>query len=172
VASQPSRIPVSGIWYRHVAAGRSPLGLPPPAARGRWQRGSVIGALYLADSPGTAWAEFYRALAEQAVPPDRLMPRDLWSYRVELGDVADLSSREALRQLGLPDIEPDVRQWPPFQAAGENLVRREASGVLWRSAARPEHRALCVFAPAISAKRPLASERINVPPAPPRGMRT
>lgn len=172
MASEPSRIPVSGIWYRHVAAGRSPLGLPPPAARGRWQRGSVVAALYLADSAATAWAEFYRALAEQALPPDRLMPRDLWSYRVELGDVADLSTPSALRQLGLPDIEPDARQWPVFQAVGEDLARRGASGVVWRSAARPEHRALCVFAPAISAVSPLASERIAAPPAPPRGMRT
>ena len=170
--SQPSRIPVSGVWYRHVAAGRDPLGLPPAGARGRWQRTGVIGALYLADSDGTAWAEFYRALAEQGIPPDRLMPRDLWSYRVELDGVADLSTRPALEQLGLPEIEPDARQWPAFQAVGEELAQRGAAGVLWRSAARPDHLALCVLAPALAALTPLAGERVDAPPPPPRGMRT
>ena len=69
MAADPDRVPVSGTWYRHVAAGRDPLGLPPASARGRWQRAEIIGAQYLADSPQTAWAEFYRALAEQEVPP-------------------------------------------------------------------------------------------------------
>jgi hypothetical protein len=44
----------------------------------------------------TAWAEWYRALAGFAIPPDRQMPRDLWRGQIDTHDVADLSRAEAL----------------------------------------------------------------------------
>lgn len=75
---------VRGRWVRHAPAGGDPLYRPVPPGDGRWQRGSVVEGLYLADGPDTAWAEWYRALAELAVPPMRQMPRDLWAYAVEL----------------------------------------------------------------------------------------
>jgi RES domain-containing protein len=172
VAAEPSRIPLTGIWYRHVRAGGYALGLPPAAASGRWQRAHIVGAVYLADSAQTAWAEFYRALAEMELPPASLMPRDLWRYRVALDAVADLTAPAALAQLGLDPAIPDRSQWTAFQAVGEWLARDGTQAVLYRSAARPDHRCLCVFAGALDAVVALDRERVDAPPAPPRGMRT
>ena len=81
MGAHPALVPLSGIWFRHVRAGGGPLALPEGDARGRWQRARKVGALYLGDSPETAWAEFYRALAELEVPPAQLLPRDLWCGR-------------------------------------------------------------------------------------------
>jgi hypothetical protein len=100
------------------------------------------------------------------------MPRDLWRYRLELDAVADLSDPATLTGAGLPAAAPDREQWPAFQAAGERLARGGAEGVLYRSAARPAHRCVCVFATALKKVVPLDRERVDAPPAPPRGMRT
>jgi RES domain-containing protein len=172
VGAEPGRIPLSGIWYRHVRADGDPLGLAPAASSGRWQRANIVGAVYLADSPQTAWAEFYRALAEMELAPAALMPRDLWHYRVALDAVADLTAPATLAQLGLDPAVPDRAQWPAFQAVGERLARDGAQAVLYRSAARPDHRCLCVFAGALDALVALDRNRVDAPPAPPRGMRT
>ncbi len=56
--------------------------------------------LYLADEPGTRWAEWYRAVAELGVAPMRQMPRELWRYVVELPRVADLSGADQLARAG------------------------------------------------------------------------
>lgn len=69
--TEPRRIPLGGVWYRHVRADGEPLGLPPAAASGRWQRAHIVGAIYVADSADTAWAEFYRAAAEMELSPTR-----------------------------------------------------------------------------------------------------
>jgi len=172
VTDEPDRIPLVGIWYRHVLAGGDPLRLAAGDARGRWQRAQVVGALYLADTPETAWAEFYRAAAELEIPPAKLLPRDLWRYVVSLDAVADLSSDQALTAAGLSTPLPDSGDWPPFQAVGEQLALAGAQGVLWRSAARPSNLCACVFSCALSTLTPLDRKRIDTPPAPPRGMRT
>jgi hypothetical protein len=88
---------VSGVWFRHVPAGGEPLFRPERPADGRWQRGEVVEGFYLADSEETAWAEWYRALAELAIPPMRQLPRDLWRFEVEIQRVADLSPPRGLR---------------------------------------------------------------------------
>jgi hypothetical protein len=44
----------------------------------------VIEALYFADSEETVWAEWYRYLAEAALPPRRGLPRDLWRWEISL----------------------------------------------------------------------------------------
>ena len=132
----------------------------------------MVGALYLADSPETAWAEFYRAAAEMEIPPTKLLPRDLWRLSVALEDVADLRDPAALTAVGLDPAVPDRGQWPAYQAVGERLARARVQGVLYRSAARPAHRCLCIFATALDGLTALDSERVDAPPAPPRGMRT
>ena len=91
-------------------------------ADGRWQRGEVVEGFYLAADEQTAWAEWYRALAELAVPPMRQMPRDLWRFRIELEGVADLSDVGKLAAVGLPQPVPSRRQGPRFQAVGEALA--------------------------------------------------
>jgi hypothetical protein len=44
--------------------------------------GSNLAAIYLADEEQTAWAEWYRVLAEMGLPPTHQMPRDLWRWTV------------------------------------------------------------------------------------------
>ena len=62
-------IALAGVWFRQIPAGGDPLHRPPDPPDSRWQRGTVVEAIYLADSAATAWAEWYRALAEAALPP-------------------------------------------------------------------------------------------------------
>jgi RES domain-containing protein len=167
-------VPVAGTWYRHVPAGAAPMpGRPAPD--GRWQRGEQVAGLYLAQDPATVWAEWYRALAELAAPPDSLLPRDLWRFRVQLEQVADLSQPAALRARGLPDMLPDRSQWAAFQDVGARLAQDGFRAVLFRSSARPAGLCLCVFGtedgfPGVA---PVGHpERVPAAPAPPRGMRT
>lgn len=49
---------VCGTWWRHLPAGLEPSSRPARLPNARWQRGRVVDAIYLADSPDTAWAEW------------------------------------------------------------------------------------------------------------------
>lgn len=166
---------VHGFFVRHIPHGGDPLYEPPEPADGRWQRGSSIAACYLADEPGTAWAEWYRALAGTGLPPVRAMPRDLWRWRIDVGRVALLDDDSRLSRVGLPPPLPTVRQWSACQNVGEALQRDGYDALLVASAARPEHRNLVVF----RATRQITGCTPQPPPAPimdippvPRGMRT
>ena len=144
MALDVDRAPVAGVWVKH-----SPVGLPPLPSRvdppdNRWERGSVVDAIYLADSEPTAWAEWYRHLAEYGVPPEQAMPRELWKWEVDL-EVADLSTQRRLARVSLPLPSPGRLTWPPFQAVGEELWRDGWRGLLAPSAARPAGRTLCLF---------------------------
>ena len=166
--------PVRGVWFRHVPAGGEPLYRPERPADGRWQRGEVVEGFYLADGEETVWAEWYRALAELALPPLRQIPRDLWRFEVDVGRAADLSSPERLERVELASTVPDRRQWPSYQAVGETLFAEGWGGVLYPAAARPESLALCLFRTAdrIPGVRPQSPPlRVDEPPAPPRGLR-
>ena len=166
---------VQGVWWRQTPRGGDPLYRGQPPSDGRWQRGEVVGAFYFADSEETAWAEWYRALAEFAIPPDRQMPRNLWRWEIERTDVADLSDIDRLAAVGLSPPQPAQRTWPAFQDVGERLWRDGHRGVLAPSAARPQHRVLCLFrageevAGATPLRPPLTYRRA---PAPPVGMTT
>ena len=103
---------LDGVYFRHVPRGAPPLVGPEPARDGRWQRGEIVGAVYLADSVATAWAEWYRVLAEFALPPARALPRDLWRIEVSLERVADLSDEDRLRRVGLARPRPGRSDWP------------------------------------------------------------
>ncbi len=166
--------PVRGVWFRHVPAGGPPLHRPAYPGNGRWQRGEVVEGFYLADSEPAAWAEWYRSLADLALPPMRQMPRDLWRFEVELEGVADLSSSARLARVGLRQPLPDRRQWPAFQTVGETLFHDGWPGILYTSAARPESIALCLFRSRdeLSGVSPVPPPaRHDEPPAPPRGLR-
>jgi RES domain-containing protein len=174
VALDVDPAPVRGVWFRHAPAGGEPLFRPERPADSRWQRGEVVEGFYLADSEETAWAEWYRALAEVALPPMRQMPRDLWRFAVDVERVADLSSSKQLARVKLELPVPDRRQWPAFQTVGETLFAEGWAGVLYASAARPESRALCLFRSSdlLAGVRPLPPPiRHDEPPAPPRGFR-
>jgi RES domain-containing protein len=174
VAAAVERVSLRADWWRQVAAGLDPLELREPAGDGRWQRGEAVAALYLADTPKTVWAEWYRALAELALPPRFWLPCELWRIEVELDAVADLSQQASLAALGLAPPAPGRRSWPSYQRVGERLAAEGFEGVLAPSAARPAGRVLCVFrgreVPA--GIRAAGSTRVEEPPAPPRGLRT
>lgn len=170
------RTAVSGVFFRHVPTGGDPLFRSEHPADGRWQRGEVVEGFYLAGDEQTAWGEWYRALAELAVPPMRQMPRDLWRFDVRLEGVADLSTLEKLAAVGLPPPMPTRSQWPPFQAVGEALASGSWPGILYPSAARAagSYLALCMFRHEITTPgiRPLGPPaRHDEPPAPPSGLR-
>jgi RES domain-containing protein len=174
LAGEIDRVSVRGTWWRQVAAGLDPLEIREPPADGRWQRGKVVAATYLAESEETVWAEWYRALAERAVPPRVSLPCDLWRIEVQLDEVADLGGRERLEAVGLTLPSPGRRGWPAYQAVGERLHRDGWAGLLAPSAARPEGRVLCVFRDEGPPEGLRAEERrrVSEPPVPPPGMRT
>jgi RES domain-containing protein len=166
--------PVRGVWFRHVPAGGEPFHRPERPGDGRWQRGEVVEGFYLADAEETAWAEWYRALAEFSLPPMRQLPRDLWRFRVDVDRLADLSSAERLARVKLEPPLPDRRQWSAYQAVGETLFAEGWAGVFYAAAARVGAHALCLFRSSdrLPGVRPLAPPvRHEQPPAPPRGLR-
>jgi hypothetical protein len=175
VALVVARVDASGEWFRHVPHGADPGSRPQPPSDSRWQRGSVIDALYLADDEQTVWAEWYRYLAELGVPPMQQLPRDLWRVRVPALEVADLSDEDRLQHVGLPLPRPGRTAWPRFQSVGEALWREGWPGFIAPSAARPEGRVLCLFVndpQSVPAEPVPPPDVVAEPPAPPQGMRT
>jgi hypothetical protein len=166
---------ISGTWFRHIPAGADVFYQPPDAADNRWQRGSVVEGLYFADSEETAWAEWYRYLAEASLPPHQGLPRDLWRWEISLPNVADLSDDARLARVGLPARQPTRHQWPLFQPIGEQLHGERWPALLSASAARPTGQVLCVFrtGPQVPGTNPLPPPtNIEQPPVVPTGMRT
>ena len=166
---------IRGTWVKHA-----PVGLPPLPDRAdppdsRWQRGGVVDALYLADDEATAWAEWYRHLAESGIPPNQALPRALWRWHLDV-EVADLSTASRLARAGLPPPAPGRRSWPTFQRVGERLWREGWRGLVAPSAARPAGRTVCLFRAsdgAIDGAEPQRPpRRVREPPAPPTGMTT
>lgn len=127
---------LSGTWFRHIHAGGDVYYQPSEPADNRWQRGAVVEALYFADSEETAWAEWYRYLAEAALPPQQGLPRDLWRWEVSLPDVADLTDDDRLARVALPPLQPTRLQWPTFQPVGEQLNVNGWPALVSASAAR------------------------------------
>ena len=166
---------VTGRWVRHACPGSEPLPRRAPPPDNRWQRGDVVDALYLADEEATAWAEWYRHLAERGLPPGARMPRDLWPWDVD-AKVADLSAADRLARVGLRPPRPGRRTWPEYQDVGEQLAADGWAGLVAPSAARPSNLILCLFRVAdgdVPSARPVPPPtRVDQPPAPPTGMNT
>jgi hypothetical protein len=120
VALEVETAPIAGEWVRHAPRGGALLGRARDPTGGRWQRGQVIGGLYLADEPATPAAEWYRFLAERGRPPSQAIPHDQHTWTVEL-TVADLSDPARLRRVGLPEPTPTIA-----------TVARPASVLVWR----------------------------------------
>ncbi len=174
MALDVTAVAVRGRWVKHTHPGSPPLPERDPPPDNRWQRGDVVDALYLADSEETAWAEWYRHLAERAIPPLAQMPREMWTWEVDT-EVADLSTEEKLAAVGLEPPAPSRRGWVPFQRVGEQISREGWSGLVSRSAARPAGNILCLFrreSVIPGAKPHPPPRRIAEPPPPPMGLRT
>jgi RES domain-containing protein len=174
VALDVAAVTVKGRWVKHTYPGSPPLPERDPPPDNRWQRGDVVDALYLADSEETAWAEWYRHLAERMIPPLAQMPRELWTWQVD-ATVADFSSQEALAAVGLDLPSPERSNWQTYQRVGEQLSREGWKGLLAVSAARPEGQVLCLFRHrhGVHGAKPLPPPKcIEEPPPPPIGLRT
>jgi RES domain-containing protein len=174
VALSVAVVTVRGRWVKHTYPGSSPLPKRDPPPDNRWQRGDIVDALYLADTEDTAWAEWYRHLAERMIPPLAQMPRELWTWKVDT-EVADLSTLEKLAALGLQAPSPDRREWGAYQRVGERLAKEGWAGLLAPSAARPDGKILCLFRGehGVRAANPLLpARRVDEPPPPPTGLRT
>ena len=162
-------MPVGGVWVRYASLARRRTEQRQAAqipAAGRWQPAGTR-RVYLADGEDTAWAEFYRALAERGQSPQDEMPCEVIQVRVDLERVADLRTEKARRALGLPRIRPTRAQWPAFQAVGTQLITAGAHGVLYASAARTRSLCLCVYEAGLD-RLSLEAEPIRVvaPPHP------
>jgi RES domain-containing protein len=169
------RIHVEGTWFRITRANSEPFVWTDEPADGRWQRGSVVRAIYLGDSEATVWAEWYRHTAEAGVPPSRRLPRAIWRVEVDLDDVVDLTAEGALAAHGIERLDPTRRQWPETQPIGEAYFRDDARALLAPSAARRGGKVLAVFRRG-RAHRGLTAvpppQRFDKLPAIPRGLRT
>lgn len=167
---------IAGTWWRQIPGGGDVLHRADHPADNRWQRGRVVDALYFADSPETAWAEWYRFLAEVGIPPDQALPRDLWRWSVDCASIVDLSTKEQLHNLGLAIPRPGRRHWAAFQDVGEQLWASGYAGLVAPSAARPENgQVLCLFRTEreVVGTRPLGPPtRHDRAPVVPTGMRT
>jgi RES domain-containing protein len=174
VALSVSAVAVRGRWVKHTYPGSLPLPERKPPPDNRWQRGDVVDALYLADNEETAWAEWYRHLAERMIPPLAQMPRELWTWEVDV-EVADLSTPEKLADVALALPTPGRHGWAGYQHVGEQLSRDGWVGLLAPSAARPDGKVLCLFRnqEGVIGAMPLSPpRRVDEPPPPPRGLRT
>lgn len=173
MALRVDAVHIRGDWIRHAPHRSDLLGRSGEPTDGRWQRGETVRGLYLADEPATAIAEWFRWLAERGLPPAHAIPHDhhVWELDIEL---ADLRSVARLAKLGLELPAPRRRSWPPYQEIGETLWRQGWSGVITRSAARPEAFIVCVFAHAWPPAdcTPKQAIELSEVPAPPTGMTT
>ena len=139
MAPQVAAVAVRGTWLKHAYAGSPPLPEREPPPDNRWQRGSVVDALYLADNEETVWAEWYRHLAERMVPPLAQMPRELWRWQVDV-EVADLSTPERLSAAWLPPQPPAVDRGLTFRLSASGFGERagRAAGTECRATGRPD----------------------------------
>lgn len=174
MALSVTAVVVRGRWFKHAYPGSPPLPEREPPPDNRWQRGEVVDALYLADSNETAWAEWYRHLAERMIPPLAQMPRELWTWRVDV-EVADLSTPERLADVDLQPPRPNRASWRAYQRVGEQLAQDGWAGLIAPSAGRPAGKTLCLFRDASGvrgAQPPPPPHEVREPPPPPTGLRT
>ena len=131
-------VAVHGRWVKHTYPGSSPLPEREPPPDNRWQRGDIVDALYLADTDQTAWAEWYRHLAERMIPPLAQMPRELWTWQVDI-EVADLSTPEHLAEVGLQPPAPGRSSWHAYPATdrGATSASDRSADIARSSARRP-----------------------------------
>lgn len=170
---RPAGRAITGVWVRHVPYGAHLLGRASSPSDGRWQSSETVAALYLADSPQTATAEWYRSLAERGFSPQDYLPYDHHRWQLDLR-LADLSDADRLAGVGLDLPRPSRRTWAAFQRVGDQLWREGWAGLVAPSAARPASLIVCVFTAAWppTGCQPLDSMTVNAVPPPPRGMTT
>jgi hypothetical protein len=135
---------------RQVPAGGAPMWTGRRENPGRFHRAGEL-AIYLADGPDTAWAEWYRWLAEWARAPLDVLPRDLYRIVVDLDSVLDLSTARGRRANADATVEPTVASIPGPRCGGAG--RRGTGGPVQLGGPRP------VAVPVRVRSRPPRAER-------------
>jgi RES domain-containing protein len=126
---------LQGVFYRHVAVRRDPRsGLGARINGGRWNPPESFSTLYLADSVETVAREFLRIARRQGVRPEDFLPRDLYTFEVQLEAVVDLRTPEARRRVGLSDAELRSDDPRACRAIGEAAHDLDFEGVTAPSA--------------------------------------
>jgi RES domain-containing protein len=95
---------VSGRAYRHQAV-QWRYSQPGAGARttgGRWNPPNSFATLYLGLSVDVVAAEFHRMAERAGRSPSDFMPRHLIEYEIELNELVDLTSLDALQAVALP----------------------------------------------------------------------
>jgi hypothetical protein len=110
------------------------------------------------------------------VPPQTRLPRDLWRFEVDLGNVADLTVEGVLEAHRIRALAPTRRQWPKTQPIGEHYFREGFPAILVPSAAHEGGRVLVVFrtepGPIYGLKPIKPPKTFKELPALPTGLRT
>ena len=136
----------SGTVYRHTAPGHDALsGEGARLFGGRWNPPESFATIYFADSLETCVAEFRRMAEGQGRGTAAFRPRALHVLRADELEILDLSSDEALADVGLTrdDIGSDDRS--RCQEVGEGAYFLGMQGVLAPSAARSSGIVLVAF---------------------------
>jgi RES domain-containing protein len=161
---------VQGVFYRHVAMGRDPRsGLGARINGGRWNPPESFSTLYLAEEIETVIGEFYRLAQRQGLHPRDFLPRDLYTFEVELEAVLDLRPDAARERVGLSPVELQSDDARACQAIGEAAHYLGLEGVAAPSAARRGGSVIAVFLDRIhpaSRVEPTALDRWDEPPEP------
>lgn len=148
-ATEPAKVNVASIWYRHVSPDWPPLvhsaGEPHPSQEsGRWHRKGEAYAQYLSESPPGAWAELIRQQSIRSVDFAEEQRRNLWLVYVDEHSVADLSTFDAWESCGLsPSTAVGVHA--DAQKVADDLRAAGYRGVLSPSAALPNTTNLTLF---------------------------
>ena len=129
---------LSGTFYRHTSPAFEPLsGEGALRAGGRWNVQGDFGAVYLADSPQGAVAEFLRMASLAGLIPDAFLPRLLHSIEVNYVRVLDLTDAAVLSALHVrvDDVLADDRALSQAIAAAaresglDGVIAPAATGV-------------------------------------------
>lgn len=124
-----------GEAFRHQGPGYHPLsGEGARIQGGRWNPPNSFPVLYLALNPSIAAAEFYRRSAREGRPPEDLLPRRLYRYRIDLGAVLHFAGQVELTQVDLSPADVSSDDLSRCQAVGEAAHYLGFEGILAPSA--------------------------------------
>jgi RES domain-containing protein len=145
VPSGVSRVSVAGSWWRQTPYGPDPLWLASPPSGGRWQRGDGIAAIYLADEESTAWGRVVpiaRGDRTTTHPWHAPRPMAVDDRRQRCRRPLHPSQARTGRFAHSPPNSGDLGTIPSSRGDSAHQGHR---GILYPSAARPDHQALCPF---------------------------
>lgn len=125
----------SGRAFRHTSAGREPLAVGTSyVLGGRWNPPEIVPTLYLAFPVEACVAEFLRAAQGQAHGTESFQAREIHEVEVRDLRVLDLTSQEALEEVGLTEEDIRSNERGPCQEVGAAALYLGLQGVVAPSA--------------------------------------